>query len=270
MPIEVECEINNLTEGEHRALVPRIMRIVFEIHKDLGRLMSETVYKKAIKLRCEAAGIVPALPEIPITIRHGTFEKTLFMDLLLAHGLMVEAKTVDRFHGSHHAQALQYLFLSDLRYGLLINLRSSSVQKRYVSTTLNRVERQKIEVHPEEWKEVSPTCKRLKQCLLDLLSDWGAFLQTSLYREAMIHHFGGPEVALQKIPVRYRGVTLGEQEVVMISDDTILAMTALKERKHEMQLQLQHFLSSTHIPFMQWINLHNHDVELRTLQSNLA
>ena len=62
---------------------------------------------------------------------------------------------------------------------------------------------------------------RLRELFLSLLSDCGAFLQTSLYREAVIHFFGGPSVAVRRIPI-YAGLELvGSHEICLIADEMI-------------------------------------------------
>lgn len=116
------------------------------------------------------------------------------MDLLFASGLMVEAKTVDALNNAHQAQALQYLMLTGMQHGLLINLRREKVEKQFVSTTLDLAERRRVVVHSSDWQPVNESSCRLHQICLELLADWGAFLSVALYREAIVHFFGGPSV----------------------------------------------------------------------------
>lgn len=201
MPIEVDSEIRILSEREFHELAHEVMGIVFGVHNDFGRLMDEAIYKQAIRQRCEAAGIAPARREVEIKVRYEDFEKSYFMDLLFASGLMVEAKAVDAINQAHLAQTLHYLLLTGMQHGLLINLRPDKVDKRYVSTTLDLAERRRFNVDDSDWQAINESSRRLRHVLLQLLADWGAFLQTSLYREAIVHFFGGPSVALRRIPI---------------------------------------------------------------------
>jgi hypothetical protein len=159
-----------------------------------------------------------------------------------------------------------YLLLTGMRHGLLINLRPGQVEKRYVSTTLDMAARRRIVVHDSEWQGSNESSQRLHRLFLGLLSDWGAFLQLSLYREAIVHFFGGPAVALQKIPVYDGEAVIGGHEVCLIADDMALALTALKEGKDQMKDHLQRFLGHTELAHIQWINMDNHDIEFRTLE----
>ena len=163
--------------------------------------MDEEIYKQAIRRRCEVAGIVPARREVEIKVHFKDFRKSYFMDLLFSGGLIVEAKTVESLNNAHQAQTLHYLLLAGFRHGLLINLRSSEVKKRYVSTTLDWAERRRFVVHDSAWKAMNDASPRLRRIFVELLADWGAFLQSSLYREAIVHFFGGPSVALRRIPI---------------------------------------------------------------------
>lgn len=265
MPIEVESEIRVFSEQEFHVLAEQVIGIVFHVHNDFGRLMEEEIYKQAIRARCETAGIVPARSEVEIKVHYETFEKSYFMDLLFAYGLMVEAKTAETLTKAHHAQALHYLLLAGMQHGLLVNLRPGRVEKQFVSTTLDLAERRRYAVHDSAWNPFNEASRRVRQIFLELLDDWGAFLQTSLYREAIVYLFGGPSVALRRIPIYDNNNLLGTHEVCLIADDTALALTALKDGKKPMRDHLQRFLDHTQLASIQWINMHNHDVEFQTL-----
>ena len=267
MPIEVDSEIRIFSEEEFHALAHRIMGVVFDVHNDFGRLMEEEIYQQAIRRRCELAGIVPARREVEIKVRYKDFQKSYFMDLLFACGLMVESKTVEALTNAHHAQTLHYLLLAGMRHGLLINLRPGEVKKRYVSTTLDLAERRRFVVHDTDWQAINDSSQRLHCIFLELLADWGAFLQTSLYRKAIIHFSGGPSVALQRIPIHDGNAALATHEACLIADDTELALTALKDGKVQMMDHLQRFLGHTKLAGIQWINMNNHDIEFRTLEN---
>ncbi len=213
MPIEIDSNIRVFSKDEFHALAEKVIGITFEIHNDLGRLMDEEVYKKAIVKRCEAVGIVPVQREVKIDVHYRDFEKRYFSDLLFARGLMVEVKTVEKLNKAHHAQAIHYLLLTRMHHGLLVNLRPVKVEKQFVSTSLDLSERRRYVVRDSEWAAINESSKRLRQTFLDLLDDWGSFLQTSLYREAVIHFFGGPDVALRRIPIYIGGVELGTHKV---------------------------------------------------------
>jgi GxxExxY protein len=267
MSIKVDSEIRVYSEEEFHALAYRVMGIIFEVRNELGRLMEESVYQQSIRRRCEAAGIVPARREVEIRVSHGSFQKSYFMDLLIACGVMVETKTVAALGDAHHAQALQYLMLAGMHHGLLVNLSQEEVKKRFVSTSIDVVERRRVRVIDSEWKSLNDSSERLRNVFLEILADWGAFLQTSLYREAIIHIFGGPSVALQRIPIYDGNAELGNHQVCLIAEDTALALTAVKDDTTRLHVHLQRFLEHTKLTCIQWINMDNHDICFRTLMN---
>jgi GxxExxY protein len=265
MPIEVDSEIRVLDRDEFHALAHRVLGIVFAVHNEFGRLLNETLYKRAIVQRCAEAGILPARQEVQITVRFEGFEKQYFMDLLVTLGLMVEAKAVESLAPAHMAQALHYLLLTGMSHGLLVNLRTERVQHQFVSTTLDLAERRRFTIHDTDWQPVNEPSRWLREMFARLLTDWGAFLQVALYRDAIMHFLGGPEVALRKIPIFDGDQSLGFDEVCLLSDDTALAFTALTDGQPRMRDHLQRFLGHTRLACMQWINLNHHDIEFTTL-----
>lgn len=264
MPIIVDSEIHVFSEDEFHELARKIIGIAFDVHNDFGRLMDEEIYKQTIRRRCEAAGVVPARREVEVKVSHEDFEKPYFIDLLFAHGLMVETKTVEQLSNAHHAQSLHYLMLTGMRHALLLNMRSARVEKRFVSTTLNLQERRRYLVRDAKWNPQNEASQRLQRIVLALLNDWGSFLQTALYREAVIHFFGGPDQALRKVPIFDGDSQVGTHEVCLLSDDTMLAMTSLKSAKEAMGNHLQRFLGHTKLTCLQWVNIDGHEVEFQT------
>ena len=270
MPIKVASEIRVFSEQQFHALAEKIIGITFDVHNDFGRLLDEEIYKQTIRARCESAGIVPARSEVEIKVCHEDFEKSLYMDLLFCDALMVEAKTVEKLTNAHHAQAIQYLLLTGMQHGLLVNLRPGKVEKKFISTTLDLESRREYVIHDSDWTSQNEAGDRFRRVFEELLSDWGAFLQTSLYREAIVHLFGGPEAALQRIPIYDGESKVGTHEVCLLQSDTALAMTALKDGKDLMHDHLRRFLGHTKLSCLQWVNMDQRDVEFRTLVKELA
>lgn len=268
MPIEVDSEIRVFNHDEFHSLAHCVLGIVFNVHNEFGRLLDETIYKRAIELRCAAAGIVPARHEVQITVRFEGFEKQYYMDLLFQRGLMVEAKTVESLTTAHFAQALHYLLLTGMSHGLLVNLRPDRVAHQFVSTTLNLAERRQFTIRDAAWKPINEQSRWLRVTVAKLLADWGAFLQVALYRDAIIHFLGGPGVALRKIPIYDGEHALGFHEMCMLCDDTALALTALTDGQQRMRHHLQRFLGHTRLGCIQWVNLNHHDIEFTTLFGN--
>ena len=246
-------------------MAERIIGITFDIHNEFGRLLDEDIYKEVLLRRAQAAGVL-GRREVEIVVSHRDFAKSYYMDLLFANGLMVEGKTAASLTPSHNAQALHYLLLTEMRHGLLLNFRPARVEKRFVSTTLNLAERRRYSVDETEWNAIDEASERLRIVLLELLDDWELFLQTSLYREAIIHFFGGEEQALKRVPIYDGADVVGSHELFLLCEDTALALSSLRESKGAMREHLERFLRHTRMKCLQWVNFAGHDVELRTME----
>ena len=264
MPIDITSPVQILSEDEFHAIAERIIGIAFDVHNEFGRLLDEEIYKQVMLRRAETAGIT-GRREVELIVRHRDFSKSYFMDLLFANSLMVEAKTVAKLTTTHQAQALHYLLLAEMSHGLLLNFRPSRVEKQFVSTTLNLAERRRYSVDVVDWNPTNEASERLQTVLLGLLDDWGLFLHTSFYREAIIHFFGGEDRALKRVPI-YDGLdVVGSHEVCLLCDGTALAMTSLRNGKEAMHEHLNRFLRHARMKCLQWVNLDGHKVEFRTV-----
>ena len=176
MPIEVNTESRIFNQEEFHALDYRVMGIIFKMHNEFGRFLDETPFKRAIALECADHSIEPVEQEVRIRVTHGSFTKDYFMDLVFARGLMVEARTVETLAPVHRSQALNYLFLTGMKHGRLVNLRPERVQHEFVSTSLDADARHQFAVVDWDWHDVNQPSAWLRQKFVELLNDWGAFL----------------------------------------------------------------------------------------------
>ncbi len=265
MPIEVASEIRVFDQDEFYAMDERVMAVIFAVHNEFGRLLDEALFKRAIALRCATEGIEPAEQEVRVRVTHETFSKDYFIDLLLGHGMMVEAKTVNRLTQAHRAQALNYLLLTGMKHGRIVNLRPERVQHEYVSTRLDAETRRQITVSDCGWRQLDTSSAWLKRKFLELLQDWGAFLEVSLYREAIVHFLGGQEVAYPGTEIFDGTQALGCQNVCLLRPDIAFSCTAMTRDKDKMMKHLRRLLAHTRLRCVQWVNLNRACVEFSTL-----
>lgn len=261
MPIEVTTEITVLDQAEFYALNPRVLRIVFDVHNEFGRFLDEALYKTEIAARWEMAG----LGKVQINVRHETFCKSYFMDLLFNNGLMLEVKVAESLISAHRTQGLNYMFLAGLRHALLANLRPERVEHEFLSTTLTPTERRRFSLVDAGWLAVDEESRSFRERLAALLTDWGAFLEVSLYREALAHFFCGLQGAAGAVPVYSGGRLIGNQAVHFLNPDTAFAITASTKNRAGMAEHQRRFLNHTPLKHIQWVNLNRHDIEFTTL-----
>lgn len=265
MPIEVEGgPLRSFSQEDFYELDQVVMGITFRVHNEFGRFFDELVYKREIEARCLQAGI-PTERELRIWVRHGSFEKVFRADLVFSRGVIFEVKTVESLCAAHEAQALNYLMLTGVHHGKLVNLRPERVRWRFVSTQLTPMSRRRITIEDSVWRLVNSRSRILKHRLAELLHDWGAFLECNLYREALNHSSDGEAVVVRRIPVLAGGRMIGEQAVHMVDDDTAFALTSITKPTEGMRLHLERFLAHTPLRHVQRVNLNRHRIEFVTL-----
>jgi GxxExxY protein len=265
MPIEFSFLPRPLDQKAFYALDEVVMRHAFDIHNELGRFCDERIYQEELAYRCAASGF-EVLREPMIAVKHRDFCKQYFLDLLIQAGSIYELKAANSLHGNHEAQLINYLLLSKLRHGKLINMRTGSVEYRYVSTRLTETDRQRYTFNLNEWNGTDPAAISL-QCLLDdLLSDWGAFLEIQLYREALIHFLGGIDQVVKPMAIRVGGRFVGTQQISFIAEDIAFHLSAIKIHHASYQTHMNRFLEHSSIKKIHWVNFHGSEIQLKTLE----
>jgi len=265
MPIEIASPIDAFDQERFHALDRRIMRVVFDIHNEFGRLLDEELYKRELAARCSSLGIGPAEPEVRIRVTHQTFSKDYLIDLLFCHGFVFEGKAAERLAATHRGQSLNYLLLAGLKHGRLVNFRSQRVQHEFVSTTLTPQERRRFRAEESEWVDLDAESRQLKMKVIELLEDWGAFLDVNLYREALVHFQGGPAKVCQAVQVFSGERQLGFQPLNLLNEFTAFAITSKARGAGAMRHHLERLLHHTRLTAIQWINMNRHVIEFTTL-----
>jgi len=254
MPISYGFTPKVIPESEFRRIDYDVMALAFAIHNDRGRLWNEKIYQNELAERCRKAGFRKVVTEVPITVAYQDFQKTYKVDLMLDDAMIYEIKAVRALAGEHQQQALHYLFLLGLHHGKLINMRPPSVEHYFVSTRLTPEKRFAFTVDDKQWKELDEDSVWLKQSMINFLKEWGAFLDTSLFYEAIYHFRGGEEQVVKT----FEADRLGAQKVRLINSNTLFDISSMTKDENYYERHLYRFLSHTPFKATQWINF-NHD-----------
>ena len=93
----------------------KIIGILFEVHKNLGKGFSEIVYKDALEYEFNANKI-PYHREKEFQVHHKetTLKHKFYADFVVYDSIILEVKTVECFNNSHHNQCLNYLKVSGM------------------------------------------------------------------------------------------------------------------------------------------------------------
>jgi GxxExxY protein len=259
MPIVLHSPIRRLSQREFGDVAFEVMRHVFAIHNDLGRLFDERIYKNEIANRLPDVRL-----EEPIDVAFDSFHKRLFMDVLVGDGAVFEFKAAERISPAHRAQLLNYLLLCNLAHGKVINVRSDSVQHEFVNTTLKRAERGKYRVNFDRWSDSLPGAAQLREVVTALLLDWGAGLEILLYDEAVVHLLGGQEAAA--VPVTIGGRQVGTHRVHMAAPTVGFRLTALTQNLEHFENHARRLLAHLNLRALAWINITIHQLTFTTLE----
>ena len=93
------------------------------VHRELGPGFLESIYRKAMCLELEAAGLSYE-SERPVCVKYRDAHISgQRVDLIVESAIVVELKSVTRLDDVHVAQVMSYLKTTGLRGGLLINFR---------------------------------------------------------------------------------------------------------------------------------------------------
>jgi GxxExxY protein len=266
MPITSPICVRPANQEDFAQIDYRVMRHAFDSQNELGRLCDESIYRNDLAARLEAAGLGPVRREVPVIAAHRDFAKTYRLDLIVADAAIYELKTEIRLAADHDAQLLNYLFLQGAHHGKLINFRPAQVESRFINSSLTAQARRGVVVDSQRWCETDQGSQTLRTTLLNLLEDWGSFLELRLYAEALIYFLGGEENVARMLGLWRNGVPLGTQRFHLVNEDTAFRLTGLMEDAEHYEPQLRSLLHHSPLRALQWINLAGHRVQFVTLK----
>ena len=108
-----------MTENE---IADRIMDAAFQIHRELGPGLLESVYEVILARKLTDTGLlVERQVPVPIRFQGVLFDEGFRADLFVEQKVIIELKSVERLQPVHSKQLLTYLRLTGCRLGLLIN-----------------------------------------------------------------------------------------------------------------------------------------------------
>ena len=98
---------------------------IFDVYNEMKNGYREEVYQQCIELELSARAIpFQSKPELHVTYNGTRIEKTYIPDLVCYGKIIVELKAVTTLSDEHRAQLLNYLRLTKMRLGLLVNFAS--------------------------------------------------------------------------------------------------------------------------------------------------
>lgn len=262
MPIECPVQFQRLDYGAYQRLDYEVMRLAFQVHRELGKSCDEEIYHNDLAARLNEAGISPSPVEVMIQVRHGSFVKDYRIDLVVAEQAIYELKKAGKITSAHEGQAMNYLLLTGCEHGKVVTFGGTSVDSRFVNNSVSPDERYRFEVESTSWRGPNT----LLNAMISFIEDIGLFLEAPLYNQFLVHQFGGEEHALERRPMHLEGRLLGHQTFQLCAPDEAFRITTLSRQLKAQHLSLQKLLSLSDLKAIQWINLNRHQVEFTTLR----
>ncbi len=118
---------------ERTDLTGRILGVAFRVHTVLGPGLLESVYEVALAHELRKAGLLVATQvEMPVVYDGLRLDLAFRADMVVESQVILELKSVEALAPIHSKQLLNYLRLSGLRVGLLINFNTASLKEQIV------------------------------------------------------------------------------------------------------------------------------------------
>lgn len=114
----------------------KIVGILYEVHKNLGKGFSEIVYKDALEYEFNLNNIpYQREKEFSVNYKNVVLNHKFYADFVVFDKIILEIKTVDCFNNAHYNQCLNYLKISKNKLAILANFNLISLEyKRIVSS----------------------------------------------------------------------------------------------------------------------------------------
>ncbi len=110
-----------------RPITGKIVDAAYNVHKELGPGLLESVYEACMVYELEQRGLgVRRQVAVPVIYRSAlNFDEAYRLDLLVEGKVVVELKAVEKVSAVHKAQLLTYMKLSGHKVGLLLTFNAA-------------------------------------------------------------------------------------------------------------------------------------------------
>ena len=121
-----------ITQLEYRQIYD-IVGAAMEVHKVLGRGMEEPIYQEALQMELQDRGIVVEREKrLRLFYKERQLQKTYLADFI-CNDIIVELKSVEYIVSEHRAQLFNYMRITKMYKGILINFGEKSLRaERYL------------------------------------------------------------------------------------------------------------------------------------------
>lgn len=115
----------------------KVRGVVFDIYNNLGIGLYESVYEEVMYYELTKIGLnIKRQVEIPLIWKDVKLDKGFRADLIIENKVIIEIKSVETLLNIHFKQLSNYVKLTNLKLGILINFNENDITKgikRYVN-----------------------------------------------------------------------------------------------------------------------------------------
>ena len=124
------------TKEEYEKLGKIILDCAFEVHKELGAGLLESVYEECLVMELRDRGIrVENQVYLPIHYKGKKLDKYFRMDVLVEGIIALELKSANGLYAIDECQLVSYMKLANIKLGYLINfnevLLKDGIRRKY-------------------------------------------------------------------------------------------------------------------------------------------
>ena len=110
-----------------------LIGIAMEIHRLLGKGFAEVVYKDAFEFELKVRGIeYEREKEFEVAYKNVILPHKFYADFVIDDKIILEIKSKAKILDQHYAQVINYLVISKLKVGLIVNFHEDSLQYKRV------------------------------------------------------------------------------------------------------------------------------------------
>lgn len=105
-----------------------IRSAIFQCFNEFGPGLLESVYEAALSYYLTKAGLkIERQKPLPVWVDSEKLDVGYRIDLLVEDKVIIEVKSVEFLSKVHHMQLLTYLRMSNLKFGILVNFNTDSI-----------------------------------------------------------------------------------------------------------------------------------------------
>ena len=114
-----------MTENE---ISYKIRGAIFKVYNELGSGLFESVYEKALIYQLKKDGLqAKSQVSVPVYYDDHLLDIGFILDILVEEKVIIEIKSIEELSKLHHKQVQNYLGLTNLRLGILVNFNTTAI-----------------------------------------------------------------------------------------------------------------------------------------------